>query len=84
MHPADEQATRIAILRPPVTTETVTMKKSRFIKRVYEGSRYTQNATSCARVVVIQYPKGSSTGGNIITSYGAVVDEPGSPLPSQG
>ncbi len=40
--------------------------------------------TSCRRVVVIDYPHRSKTGGVIITSYGAVVGEPGSDLPSQG
>jgi len=81
--PADEQATRNAIHGRPVTTTKVKVKKRFFIKRVYEGSRYTQNATTCVRVVVINYPLRSSTGGNIITSYGAVVNEPGSPLDSQ-
>jgi len=82
--PADEQATRNAIHGRPITTTQVTKKSGRFIKRIYEGSRYTQNATNCARVVVISYPPRSSTGGTIITSYGAVVGEPGSDLPSQG
>jgi len=85
--PADEQATRMAILTPPVTTTQVTNRSGHFIKLVYEGSRYTQNATNCARVVVISYPVRFSkklTGGKVITSYGAVVGEPGSDLPSQG
>ncbi len=82
--PADEQATRNAIRGRPVTTEKVKVKKQSFIKRIYEGSRYTQNATNCLRVVVINYPPRSSTGGPIITSYRAVVGEPGSDLPSQG
>ncbi len=82
--PADEQATRNAIHGRPITTTQDKKKSGRFIKRIYEGSRYTQNATNCARVVVISYPPRSSTGGTIITSYGAVVGEPGSDLPSQG
>ncbi len=68
----------------PVKTENTKVKKRRLVRRTYEGGRYRQNMTSCRRVVVIDPPSKSRSGGEIITSYGAVVGEPGSPLPSQG
>ena len=51
--------------------------------RLHHAPPYAER-DHCARVVVINYPPQSSTGGTIITSYGAVVGEPGSDLPSQG
>ena len=68
--PADEQATRNAIHGRPITTEKVKVKKQSFIKRTYEGSRYRQHMTSCRRVVVIDYPPRSKTGGEIIALLG--------------
>jgi len=81
--PADEQVTRNAIHRRPIKTESIKVRKRRLVRRTYEGGRYRQNMTSCRRVVVIDYPVQSRSGGEIISSYGAVVGEPGSPLPNQ-
>lgn len=78
--PADEAATRAAILRRPVRT----IPSRKRTRRIYEGSRYTQNQAACRRVVAIDYPKQHGQSGNIVTSYGAVVGEPKSTPFSQG